>query len=165
MEAYEECEPAAHTYAGPTPRNQVMFGRAGLLYTYFTYGMHWCANVVVGEPGHGQAVLLRAAQPLAGQEVFRRRRGDRIPQRDLLRGPARLAQAFGLNRESGGMDLLASDSPVKLLGRDGPRPVITSGPRVGVRLAADLPWRHWIADNAFVSSYRRHPRAGQYQEG
>jgi DNA-3-methyladenine glycosylase len=158
VEAYDEAEPAAHTFRGPTPGNAVMWGPAGHLYTYFTYGMHWCANVVTGAEGQGQAVLLRAAELVQGEEAVRRRRGDLAAARDLLRGPARLAQAFGLGRDDGGRDLV-TDPDLLVLPRSRPAPVVAQGPRVGVRLAADLPWRFWVADHPLVSAYRRHPRA------
>lgn len=159
VEAYEDHEPASHTFRGPTPSNAVMFGPAGHLYTYFTYGMHWCANVVTGVEGEGQAVLLRAARMVQGEAAVRSRRGQRPSARDLLRGPARLAQALGLDRSAGGLDLLADDTPVRLLGRDAPAPAVAVGPRVGVRLAADLPWRFAVAEDPLVSPYRRHPKA------
>lgn len=138
----------------------MMFGHPGRLYTYFTYGMHWCANVVTGPEGRGEAVLLRAAAPLAGHETLRDRRGPTVPVRDLLRGPARLAQGFGLDRQANGRDLTCGDGPLRLCHRDRPPPEIVSGPRVGVRLAADLPWRFTVAGDRFVSAYRRHPKAG-----
>ncbi|WP_370324290.1 DNA-3-methyladenine glycosylase [Euzebya sp.] len=159
VEAYDSTDPAAHTFRGRTPGNAVMWERAGHLYTYFTYGMHWCANVVTGEVGEGQAVLLRAAEPLAGEEVFRARRGDRPSRRDLLRGPARLAQAFGLGRDHDGLDLLAPDAPLRVHRRVGPAPEVVAGPRVGVRRAADVPWRFAVADSPWVSRYVRHPKA------
>lgn len=157
VEAYDQSEPAAHTFRGPTPGNAVMWGPAGHLYTYFTYGMHWCANVVTGEEGQGQAVLLRAAELVEGEAAVRRRRGDRVPSRDLLRGPARLAQALDLARHDGGRDLVTDDD-LHLTGRV-TTPSVATGPRVGVRLAADLPWRFWIAEHPLVSTYRRHPKA------
>lgn len=160
VEAYDQADPASHSHRGPTPSNQVMFGPAGHLYTYFTYGMHWCANVVTGPMGHGQAVLLRAAEPVAGHDTFRRRRGGCSP-RDLLRGPARLAQAFGLEGDVNGLDLVADDAPLRLYSDDAAEtaPEVVMGPRVGVRLAADIPWRYSIAGSPHVSTYRRHAKA------
>jgi DNA-3-methyladenine glycosylase len=159
VQAYDQDDPASHTHRGPTPGNATMFGPAGRIYTYFTYGMHWCANVVTGAEGEGQAVLLRAAELVRGSDAIRARRGDRVPDRDLLRGPARLAQALGLGAAADGVDVLAPGAPVRLRSGRGPAPAITRGPRVGVRLAADVPWRWWITDHPGVSSYRRHPRA------
>lgn len=159
VEAYEDHEPAAHSFRGPTPSNAVMFGPAGHLYTYFTYGMHWCANVSTGAAGEGSAVLLRAGELLSGEAVVRARRGEAVRARDLLRGPARLARALGLDAAQRGADLLAPDAPLQLLDRDGPPPPTSCGPRTGVRLAADLPWRWWVTDHPLVSPHRRHPRA------
>lgn len=159
VEAYAQTDPASHTFRGETPRNRVMFGPAGHLYTYFTYGMHWCANVVTGADGVGEAVLLRAAEVLTGEEVLRARRGDRVAERDLLRGPARLAQGLGLGRDDDGRDLLAPDA-VLHLADDGWRPSsVAAGPRVGVRLAADVPWRFWVEGHPLVSRYVRHRSA------
>ncbi|CAN5855264.1 DNA-3-methyladenine glycosylase [soil metagenome] len=160
VEAYDQADPASHSHRGPTPSNQVMFGPAGHLYTYFTYGMHWCANVVTGPTGHGQAVLLRAAEPVTGHETFHRRRRGASP-RDLLRGPARLAQAFGLDGGVNGLDLVADDAPLRLHAKDeaDTAPEVVTGPRVGVRLAADVPRRYSIAGSRLVSTYKRHAKA------
>lgn len=136
-----------------------MFGPAGHLYTYFTYGMHWCANVSTGAEGEGSAVLLRAAELLTGEAAVRARRGEHVPARDLLRGPARLASALGLGAAQRGADLLHPDAPLRLLGRDLPPPPTSYGPRTGVRLAADLPWHWWVTGHPLVSPHRRHPRA------
>ncbi len=109
VEAYAGAEdPGSHAYRGPTPRNQTMFGPPGHLYVYFTYGMHWCANVVCGTRGIASAVLLRGAAPLAGLDVMRSRRGPRR-DRELCAGPARLAQAFGMTRADDGSDLVRGD--------------------------------------------------------
>ena len=159
VEAYAQTDPASHTFRGPTPGNRVMFGPAGHLYTYFTYGMHWCANVVTGDDGVGEAVLLRAAELLEGEEVVRARRGDRVAERDLLRGPARLAEGLGLGRDDDGRDLVGAEATLRLRD-DGWRPAaIATGPRVGVRLAPDVPWRFWVEGSALVSRYTRHRRA------
>jgi DNA-3-methyladenine glycosylase len=124
---------------------------------YFSYGMHWCVNVVSGHEGWGEGCLLRAAEPLEGMEVIRRRRGLHHRERDLLRGPGRLGQAMGLGRRHSGMDLC--DGGVVSLSDDGDRPAVLSGPRVGVALAADVPWRFWTAESPWVSAYKRSPRA------
>ncbi len=161
-EAYRQDDPACHAFRGQTARNAVLFGRPGHLYVYFTYGMHWCANVATGPEGVGQGVLLRAAEPLAGLELLRVRRTregrEAPPDRDLLRGPARLAQAFGLDRAADGLDLCASDALLQLVD-DGCRPPLTAGPRVGVAAAPDLPWRWTWTASPHVSPYTRHPRA------
>ena len=108
VEAYRSDDPASHSFRGPTARNAVMFGPAGHLYVYFTYGMHFCANVVAATEGDAQAVLLRAVQPLRGVELMRRRRGGR-PDAILTDGPAKLCQAFGIDRRQDGVDLCTDD--------------------------------------------------------
>jgi DNA-3-methyladenine glycosylase len=150
-------DPASHAHRGQTPRNAVMFGPAGHLYVYFTYGMHWCANVVTGSTGEASAVLLRAGQVVAGLEVARSRRGSSV-DRDLARGPARLCQALGIDGTAYGIDLLAADAAVRLRLPSTPVPEsrIAAGPRVGVTGAHDREWRFWIADDPTVSVYRRH---------
>ena len=140
----------------------MLFGPPGHLYVYFTYGMHWCANVATGEEGVGQGVLLRAAEPLEGLELLRGRRTragrEAPPDRDLLRGPARLAQAFGLDRaataSTSAPPTPRSSSPTTAAARP-----LTAGPRVGVAAAPDLPWRWTWTANPHVSPYTRHPRA------
>jgi DNA-3-methyladenine glycosylase len=153
VEAYCGAEdPASHTYRGRTPRNATMFGRAGLLYVYRSYGIHWCANVVCGGEGEGVAVLLRALRPLEGVEEMRAaRRGGRragappVSDRDLCRGPGRLCQALGVTGADDGADLLAAGGPVRLED-DGWRPArVEQGLRVGISVAADRPWRWWEA--------------------
>lgn len=150
-------DPASHAYKGRTPRNAVMFGPAGHLYVYFTYGMHWCANVVTGVEGEASAVLLRAGQVIAGHDLAAARRRSTV-ERDLARGPARLCQALGIDGKMYGVDLLAPDSPVRL--KPPTKPVspsqIAAGPRVGVTGAHDREWRFWIAGDPTVSAYRRH---------
>jgi DNA-3-methyladenine glycosylase len=150
-------DPASHAHRGQTPRNAVMFGPAGHLYVYFTYGMHWCANVVTGSTGEASAVLLRAGQVVAGLDVARSRRGSSV-DRDLARGPARLCQALGIDGTAYGIDLLAADAAVRLRLPSTPVPEsrIAAGPRVGVTGAHDREWRFWIADDPTVSVYRRH---------
>ena len=156
VEAYTDTDEASHAFRGPTARNAPMFGPPGHAYVYFTYGMHWCMNTVTGKEGHGQGCLLRAAEPLEGMEVLRARRGN-AKDRDLLRGPGRLGQGFGLSRDDSGADLC--DGGPLFLADDGERPAIATGPRVGVSLAADEPWRFWIPDSPWVSVYKRSPRA------
>jgi DNA-3-methyladenine glycosylase len=155
VEAYsgEGLDPASHAHRGPTVRNTLMFGPPGFLYVYFTYGMHWCANVVTGPEGRASAVLLRAGEVVGGIDLARARR-PRATDRDLCRGPARLAKALGLDKESLGLDLLDPASPVRLLPRRGRRPVVSSGPRVGITVGTETPWRFWVEGDPTVSSYK-----------
>ncbi|HET6920767.1 MAG TPA: DNA-3-methyladenine glycosylase [Jiangellaceae bacterium] len=158
VEAYDGAEdPGSHAFTGPTPRNQVMFGPPGHLYVYFTYGMHWCANLVCGAPGRASAVLLRAGEVVAGSEVARERRLAARTDRDLARGPARLAAALGLSRADNGADLCAPRSALQVLGGAGvDAGRIRSGPRVGLARAAERPWRFWLDGDPTVSEYRPH---------
>jgi DNA-3-methyladenine glycosylase len=157
VEAYEGIDdPASHAFRGRTRRNAVMFGPAGHLYCYFSYGMHWCANLVCGPDGVAAAVLLRAGRVVDGLGLAReRRRGG--TDRDLARGPARLTMALGIGRSEDGADLLG-DGPLRLRPAGRRRPV-SKGPRVGVSRAAERPWRFWLTDDDTVSAYRRSPRA------
>ncbi|MGZ4457628.1 MAG: DNA-3-methyladenine glycosylase [Nocardioidaceae bacterium] len=152
VEAYDgQGDPGSHAYNGRTNRNAVMFGAPGHLYVYFTYGMHFCANVVCGEEGRPSAVLLRAGEVVDGPELARaRRNGSR--DRDLARGPARLCQALGIGREQNGADLAAG--PVTIALADVPVTDVSTGPRVGLRRAADRPWRFWATGEPSVSTYR-----------
>lgn len=160
VEAYAGADdPASHSYRGPTPRNEVMFGPPGHLYVYLSYGIHWCANVVTGPEGEASAVLLRAGRVVEGHDLARRRRGERIADRALARGPGCLGQALDLSRAENGLDLLG-EGPLRLLPGEPVAPDgITSGERVGVRLAHDRPWRFWTTGEPSVSSYKRSPRA------
>ena len=155
VEAYDgPNDPASHAYNGRTDRNFVMFGAAGHLYVYFTYGMHHACNVSVGPVGRPSGVLMRAGEVIAGHDLARERRGSRITDRDLARGPGRLAQALGITRADNGADLLGGDE-ITLTPPDRPVTMIESGPRVGVSKEADRPWRFWIRDDPYVSAYRR----------
>jgi DNA-3-methyladenine glycosylase len=156
VEAYMGADDAAsHAFRGRTKRVEVMFGPAGHLYVYFTYGMHWCANVVCGSSGTASAVLLRAGQVVDGAEVARARRPAAHSDRDLARGPARLASCLALGATQNGVDLLAAESPVRLeLGPASPATSIRSGPRVGITKAADRPWRFWLDGDPTVSTFR-----------
>ncbi|MDF5751961.1 DNA-3-methyladenine glycosylase [Spongiactinospora sp. TRM90649] len=146
---------ASHTYRGMTPRNAVMFGPPGHLYVYFTYGMHFCANLVCRPEGEGSAVLLRAGEIVEGAERARARRGPAVRDRDLARGPARLATALGFRREENGIDACGA-GPLTVHTDDGAPPVVLSGPRTGISSAADTPWRFWIEGDPTVSPYRAH---------
>lgn len=148
---------AAHSFRGPGPRNSVMFGPAGRLYTYRSHGIHVCANVVCATDGVAGAVLIRAAAVEAGLSTAFARRGESVRPAALARGPGNLCSALGILMEDNGIDLFDPDSPVQLtLGEPYPA---TAGPRVGVSKAADRPWRLWLAGRPEVSSYRRSPRA------
>ena len=155
-EAYMQEDPACHAHRSRTVRNEPLWGPAGHAYVYFTYGMHWCLNVTSGSAGHAQGCLLRAAEPLEGLEVMRASRGGRA-DRELLRGPARLAQAFGLDGSWSGVDLCAQ-GPARLLD-DGHRPSVVATPRTGVAAGADLLWRFVAEGSRWASPYKRSPRA------
>lgn len=147
-------DPGSHAFRGETPRNSTMFGESGLLYVYFTYGMHWCANVVTGPAGHASAVLLRAGRVVEGHDLARERRASARHDRDLARGPARLAVALGLTGDSDGVDLLDPASGVRLEVARRALPVAVVGPRTGVAgPGAATPWR-FAADDPSVSAYR-----------
>jgi DNA-3-methyladenine glycosylase len=155
VEAYsgEGQDPASHAHRGPTPRAEIMFGPPGRLYVYFSYGVHWCANVVVGPQGRGSAVLLRAGDVVVGEELARSRRPAARVARDLARGPARLTQALAIGPADKGLDLLDPSSSVRLC--RGPAPAaVSAGPRVGISLATDLPWRFWETGAPSVSVFR-----------
>jgi len=168
VEAYDQHDPASHSYPRPTPRNAVMYGPAGYVYVYFSYGMHWCANIVTGPEGGGQAVLLRAGEPLAGERSMLAARGG-VARRDLCRGPARLAQALGLTGADSGASLLVAGRTVA--GRSGglgprsagiavlddgtdPPAAPLVGPRVGITKATDVAWRWCVPDSPWVSLSR-----------
>ncbi len=140
VEAYRPDDPASHSFRGRTPRNAAMFGPGGLLYVYFTYGMHFCANVVTGPAGDGQAVLLRAAVPCRGLEIMRARRRARS-DRILSDGPGKLCQAFGIDRSHDGLDLVHSDE--LFVADDGTPPpgAPLVGSRVGIRHGVERLWR------------------------
>ncbi len=130
-----------------------MFGPAGHLYVYFTYGMHFCMNVVTGHVGQGAAVLLRAAEPLEGIAEMRHSRG-RDALRELCSGPARLCEAFGIDRSSDGTDLVKNPDVWIATGEPVPRRRVVTGPRVGIRVAVDRPWRYSVRDDPWVSPGR-----------
>ena len=155
VEAYsgEGIDPAAHSHRGPTPRAEIMFGPPGKLYVYFSYGVHWCANVVVGPPGVGSAVLLRAGEVVVGESLARARRPAAKAARDLARGPARLTGALAIGPDDKDADLLSPSSSVRLH-RGDPPASISAGPRVGSSVATDLPWRCWETGAASVSVFR-----------
>jgi DNA-3-methyladenine glycosylase len=149
-------DPASHAFRGPTERNRVMFGPPGHAYVYFTYGMHFCMNVVCGRDGHASAVLLRAGEVVAGYDIAKARRPS-ASDRDLARGPARLTRALDVDRRLNGADLTDPTSPLRLeRGKPVTDAEVRRGPRVGVSSAADLPWRMWVDGEPTVSIYRPH---------
>ncbi len=151
VEAYDgPGDPGSHAHNGRTARNAVMFGPPGHLYVYFTYGMHHCCNVVVGDEGSPSAVLLRAGEVVEGVDLARTRRGS--TDRDLARGPARLCQALGLDLSHNGVDLTTGQ--VTLTPPETAVTTYSTGPRVGLRKAADRPWRFWLDGDPTVSTYR-----------
>ncbi len=143
-------DPAAHTYPGPTPRNDVMFGPAGHLYVYLSYGIHTCINVTAGPDGTGGGVLMRAAEIVDGVDLVRARRGVRDRDERLAAGPGRLGQALGITLADKGVDLLAPDAGIglRIAARRGP---VAAGPRIGISRAVDLPWRLWLEGHPSVS--------------
>ena len=141
VEAYTRDDPASHTHRGPTRRNAVMFGPAAHLYVYLSYGIHRCANVVTGAEGDGQAVLVRALEPIEGIEAMRARRGV-ADDRRLADGPGKLAQALGIELDHDGVDLLDPGSPLAIVDDGTPPPAAPLvGPRIGITRAVDVPWR------------------------
>jgi len=195
VEAYRgQSDPASHAFRGKTARNAVMFGEPGHAYVYFTYGMHFCVNLVCQGPGEPAAVLLRAGRIVEGEELAAVRRGAAggagaatvragegsaggaaalragegaaaLPARgaiarDLARGPARLCQALGIDRVQNGADVCDPAAALRVLAPPGfrglPASVISTGPRVGVRLGAEDPWRYWVTGDPAVSVYRPH---------
>jgi|SRR5579871_1552322 len=175
-EAYEQDDPASHTFRGKTARNSVMFGPPGHAYVYFTYGMHYCINAVTAAEGRGEGVLLRAAEPLLGMEQMRLRRGliEEEPgarRRNLTReeaqqarirrakalcgGPGKLCQAFGLDREVNGYDLTLGEilwiaPPDPSGGAPDPEAIVAT-PRIGITRAVDSLWRFTLRDDPFTS--------------
>jgi len=155
VEAYlGELDPASHAYRGITKRNEVMFRTGGHLYVYFTYGMHFCCNVVTEQKGKGRAVLLRAVEPEEGLNVMEKNRGRagvvKSPPLTLTNGPAKLCQAFGIKQNENGADLLGDQI---FLGRGERVPAsdIAAGPRIGIKNGREKKWRFYIKGNPFVS--------------
>jgi DNA-3-methyladenine glycosylase len=143
-------DPASHAYRGRTARNEAMFLAGGHLYVYFTYGMHFCANVVTEEAGVGHAVLIRAVEPLAGRRSMARRRGGRRDARELASGPAKFCQAFGIGRAENGIDLCGGRIFL-VRGERVPARSVVATTRVGIRQAREKRWRYYIKNSAFIS--------------
>lgn len=155
-EAYDASDPASHSFGGRTARNASMFGPAGIAYVYRSYGIHWCFNLVCGPPGRGEAVLVRALEPLAGLERMRARRGG-VADRLLCAGPGRLCQALGLDRGHDGLPLWRP--PFELRAASVPAAVL-AGPRIGISRAVERPWRFVLAGSRFLSRPMRDAPSG-----
>lgn len=145
-------DPAAHAYRGQNPRNRSMFAAPGTAYVYRSYGIHFCLNVVTESEGVAAAALLRAIRPQVGVGLMRQRRGERIAARDLARGPGRLCQALALSTSDDGSDLLGSDIWICETPGQDEALVIATTPRIGIRQAADWPWRFVVAQDPYVSA-------------
>ncbi len=150
-EAYLQGDPACHAAKGMTPRNSVMFGLPGYAYVYFTYGMHYCFNVVSAPEGVGEAVLVRALEPVTGMTVMQRRRG-RQNVRELCSGPAKLTQAMGIARKHNRQDLTSGD--LFLCPGDTNSAIVTTT-RIGIKEGAELPLRFYLQDNIYISGKGR----------
>jgi DNA-3-methyladenine glycosylase len=147
LEAYHHTEPAAHSFRGPTPRNEVMFGPPGVAYVYRSYGIHWCVNFVCEKEGSASAVLIRALQPTHGIPAMRRRRGLH-DERSLCSGPGKLTEALGITDRHNGLAL--DTSPFALHARTS-TPDIVTGLRIGITKAVELPWRYGLQGSRFLS--------------
>lgn len=157
VEAYlgQGADPASHSHRGRTARNAVMFGPPGHAYVYFTYGMHWCANVVCCEEGLAGGVLLRAGEVVEGVEEARSRRPAARKDVDLARGPARLASALAVTGAQNGADVCDPASDLRILqGSPVPELLVRTGPRVGVAAGAESAFRWWVEGEPSVSVYR-----------
>lgn len=147
-EYYDQTDAASHSYRGRTPRTEIMFGPAGYLYVYFTYGMHYCCNIVLGEEGAGAAALIRAVEPLTGIDTLMRRR--KRSGVELTNGPAKLCSAMGIDRGLNGHNL--TQAPLRLeMEPELDASAVTTTTRVGISQAVDMPWRFYISDNLYVS--------------
>jgi DNA-3-methyladenine glycosylase len=166
VERYEHWDAASHSFRGPTPRSGVMFGPPGHIYVYRSYGLHWCANIVCGSPGHGAAVLLRAVEPTTGLALMHERRGTGAV-RDLCRGPGRLAAAFGITGELNGTRLsdASGDGRLRVLARRRGDVTIARGPRIGITRDAGRAWRYTHADSPWVSGPRRRGASATHRVG
>ncbi|MGH6679352.1 MAG: DNA-3-methyladenine glycosylase [Bradyrhizobium sp.] len=147
VEAYHHTDPAAHSYGGQTERNAVMFGPPGVAYVYRSYGIHWCMNFVCEEEGSASATLIRALQPTYGIAAMRRRRGLK-DERMLCSGPGKLTEALGITDAHGGLPL---DTPPFALYARSAKVEVTSGVRIGITKAVELPWRYGLKGSKFLS--------------
>jgi DNA-3-methyladenine glycosylase len=159
VEAYMgAADPASHAFKGQTPRNSVMFREGGHLYVYFTYGMHYCANVVTGSADYAEAVLIRAVSPIQGLDAMianRAASGKTVPEKDLSNGPAKFCQAFGIGRSENGTDLCGNEIFIE----DAPpvsRRLIRRSERIGISMGKEHLWRFFLDPNTIG---RLHPDA------
>jgi DNA-3-methyladenine glycosylase len=148
-EAYDQDDAASHSCRGETPRTKVMFEESGHLYVYFTYGMHYCCNIVTGPVGRGAAVLIRAVEPLSNETMLQVRR-PKAAGVSLTNGPAKLCQALDINTRLSGHDLRSGELRLERSGLK-PGETVTQTTRVGISVARDVPWRFYIAGNPYVS--------------
>jgi len=147
-EAYDQSDIASHSYKGRTARTDVMFGPAGHLYVYFTYGMHYCCNIVVGHEGYGAAVLIRAVEPLEGGDILEERRAKSGVE--VTNGPAKLCQALAIDKQLNGHDM--REGELRLIQAPAlPSSEIIQTTRIGISQAKDVPWRFYIKGNPYVS--------------
>lgn len=149
VEAYAQEDPAAHTYRGRTARNRSMFGPPGHLYVYFSYGVHWCVNLVCGTEGYGAGVLLRAAEPLQGIALMQHARGKEA-LRELCSGPGKLSQAMGIDHSLDGSDVTGG-GPISVYSDHAPVASIVAGPRIGISKNKDAPLRFALAGSPYMS--------------
>ena len=148
-EAYDQADAASHSYRGRTPRTAVMFGPAGRLYVYFSYGMHYCCNIVTGPDGHGSAVLIRAVEPLEGLDIMKQMRHN-VADPQLTNGPGKTCQALGIDKQFNGHDL--RQPPLTLVLKESlPADQIVQTTRVGISKAKDEPWRFYIKGSPYIS--------------
>jgi DNA-3-methyladenine glycosylase len=147
-EAYHQSDAASHSYKGSTPRTEVMFGPPGHAYVYFTYGMHYCMNVVTGPAGEGSAVLIRALEPLEGQDKMRQMRGT--PDSQLTNGPAKLCKALSIERQWNGHDLHELPLRIQIEKSLLPEEIVQTT-RIGITRDTHRPWRFYIRGNPFIS--------------
>lgn len=155
-EGYHQDDPASHSFRGMTPRTAPMFEAGGRIYVYFTYGMHYCMNLVVGAKGVGEAVLLRAGEPVSGIEIMRKNRNGINDIHNLASGPAKLTQVIGITDTNLSGKLLNKSSiylepPIELVKTSD----IIASSRIGIREAKQMPWRFYIKNNPFVSAYTK----------
>jgi DNA-3-methyladenine glycosylase len=150
-EAYHQNDEASHSFRGQTPRNAVMFGEGGVAYVYFTYGVHYCVNVVGGEAGEAEGVLIRALEPTQGLDLMEARRKT-VERLNLCSGPGKLVQAMAIGPEDNGKEL--TSAALHINKRRTEQIEIVASPRIGITRATDKPWRFFIKNNPYVSKHK-----------